>query len=214
MRMSLVPSLLKVVKDNKTHPIIKIFEIANVYEKNGDGLPKQIQKIAGIVKKPGASFYEVKGVIEQLFLDLGIKNAIFKQTMAGTGATISIGKEELGDIEVLARDTIDFELNFEQILKHATVKKVYKTISKFPQFVEDLAIIAPEKIQTGEIIETIKAQNELVIDVSLLDKYEETRTFHIAYQSDSRNLTGKEVGEIREKILKALKEKHNALLKE
>ena len=213
MRRSIVPSLLQVVKENKEHEKIKIFELANSYEKNGKDLPKQQLKLAGLVQKPKASFLEVKGVIEQLLTDLDIKNVNFKQLTNNYGAAILIDKDELGTVEILDDSTITFELDFEIILKHATLKKYYKPMSKYPPIVEDLAIIAPTEVQTGDLIDEIKKQSKLIIEVSLLDKYQETRTFHIIYQSYDKNLSDKEIGEIREKILKVLKEKCNARLK-
>ncbi len=213
MRKTLIPSLLKVAKENKTHENISIFEIANIYEKNGDNLPKEILKLAGIIKKKKLSFYKVKGLVEQLLIDLGIKKIDFKKSAEGMGADIYIDKEMIGYIEILDTETIDFEIDFEKILKYATLKKTYKPVSKFPPVIEDLSIIAPEDISTGSLIDTIKNQSELVSKVTLLDKYQNTRTFHIIYQSDKRNMTIKEVGELREKILKELKSKHNASLK-
>ncbi len=72
----------------------------------------------------------------------------------------------------------------------------------------------PENIQTSEVINEIKIQSNLIVVVSLLDQYKTTRTFHIVYQNPTRNLTGKEVGEVREKIINSLKEKFSAKLKE
>jgi phenylalanyl-tRNA synthetase beta subunit len=63
-------------------------------------------------------------------------------------------------------------------------------------------------------MEVIKKQSPLIMEVSLLDKYQDTRTFHIIYQSYEKNLTNEEVGEIRKKILKSLREKLHARLKE
>lgn len=212
MRKSLVPSLLKVAQENKNHENISIFEIANVYEKNGDYLPKQTLKLAVLIKNPHTSFYKAKGIIEQLLFDLGATGVVFMQHE--NGATVSLKKDHIGEIEMLDQNIIDFELNFETILKHATTKKIYKPVSKFPPIIEDMALVAPEDVPTGDLIETIKKQSSLIIDVSLLDKYQDTRTFHIIYQSRERNLKSSEIGEIREKILKALKEKHKARLKE
>ena len=226
MRRTVVPSLLRVAKDNQDHEAIKIFELANSYETNGKELPKQNLKLAGLVKKQNASFLEVKGIIEQLLADVEIKNVIFKQLTDRYGATILISSPfaregqdeskktyELGTIEIFDNTIITFELNFGLILKHATLKKIYTPVSKYPPVVEDLAIIAPAEVQTGELMEEIKKQNTLICEVSLLDKYQETRTFHIVYQSCDKNLSDKEVGEIREKILETLKKKYNARLK-
>ena len=213
MRRTLIPSLLKVIKENQDHEIIQIFELANIYEKNGKDLPKQLLKLGGVISKPHASFLEVKGVIERLLEDLEIKKVNFEQLTDRSGALLSIDKQKLGTIEVLDETTVTFELDFEIFLKHATLKKLYHPVSKYPPQVEDLAIIASASVQTGNLIEEIKKQSELIREVTLLDKYQETRTFHIIYQSYDKNLSDKEVGEIREKILKTLREKFGARLK-
>jgi phenylalanyl-tRNA synthetase beta subunit len=69
------------------------------------------------------------------------------------------------------------------------------------------------QVLTGDLMDTIAKQSTLITEVSLLDKYKETRTFHIIYQSHTKNLTDQEVGEIREKILKTLESKFGAKLK-
>lgn len=215
MRRTLTPSLLKVINDNKSHDKIAIFEISNVYHTKQNDLPEQKLTFAGVIKKPRVSFYEVKGILEQLFIDLGITQVIYKQReINGHGASIYFAKNKLGDIEIRDANSISFELDFEQLIKHATLKKVYKPVSKYPPIVEDLALLAPENIVTGDIIALIKKQSDLIREVSLLDKYQDTRTFHIVYQSNEKNLTDKEVGEIRVKIMNILQEKFHARLKE
>jgi phenylalanyl-tRNA synthetase beta chain len=213
MRKTLVPSLLQVIAKNKNYDTVQIFEIANIYEKQSNNLPDERIKFAGVIKKPKVSFYEVKGLLEQLLQDLGITDLTFKP-LENDGASISISKDYLGDIEMLDSETINFELEFTVILKHATVKKVYKPISKYPAVIEDLAIIAAANIPTGDLMNEIKKQSDLIREVSLLDKYEDTRTFHVLYQSYQKNLTSDDVVPVRMKILNALKNKFNARLKE
>ena len=81
---------------------------------------------------------------------------------------------------------------------------------KYPPIVEDLSIVADSNIKTIDLIDEIKSQNNLVVDVSLFDQFENSRTFHIIYQHKERNLTTEEVSKIREKVLKKLKEKFGA----
>src|SRR5260221_8417901 len=92
-------------------------------------------------------------------------------------------------------------------------KKPQKPVRKSPPIVEDLALTVPADVIIGDIIVLIKKKSQLIADVSLLDKYQDTRTFHIIYQSYEKNLSDKEVGEIREKILKVLRDKYQARLK-
>lgn len=213
MRNSITPSLLNILKENQSHEIINIFEITNVYEKISGHLPSQTLHLAGALKKPEISFYHVKGIIEQLCCDLGTNNLEFKIQQDSEIIKINLHKENLGVIKIHDKNTLSFELNFQLLLKYATRKKTYVPISKFPPIIEDLAIIAPQNIPTGAIIDTIKKQNPLIRGVSLLDKFDNTRTFHIIYQSYEKNLTGEEVGDIRAKILQTLNEKYTAKLK-
>jgi phenylalanyl-tRNA synthetase beta chain len=211
MRKTLVPSLLKVVSENKNSEIIKIFEISNIYNKKLNDLPEEILTFAGVIKKEKVSFYEIKGLIEQLSLDLGIKDLSFKQSeKTGNGASIYLGKENLGEIEIMDTNLIDFELNFEMLLKHATQNKEYKPLNKFPPIVEDLSITIGTNVKTEEIIRNIESQNNLITDVSLKDSYKDSRTFHITYQDPNKNLTNGEVLKIKEKIIASLKETFNA----
>jgi phenylalanyl-tRNA synthetase beta chain len=214
MRKTLVPSLLKVISENKSLDEIKIFEISNIYKKRTNNLPEEILTFAGIIKKSNISFFEVKGIIEQLCLDLGIKNLIFKNSeKTGNGAETYIGKEYLGEVEILDNNLIDFELNFALILKHVTQKKEYKLINKFPPIVEDLSIITLDNIKTEEIIVNIQSQSNLIVAVTLKDSYKNSRTFHIKYQDSEKNLTNEEVSKIREKIISSLKKTFNASIR-
>lgn len=212
MRKTLVPSLLKVISENpRSGEIIKIFEIANVYNKKPNDLPQEILTFAGIIKKEKVSFYEVKGVIEQLCFDLGIKNLSFKQSeKAGNGASIYLGKEYLGEIEILDTHLIDFELNFAFLLEHATQKKEYKPLSKFPPIIEDLSIVVGINAKTEDLITNIQSQSNLITEVGLKDSYKDSRTFHINYQDPEKNLTNEEVSKIREKIITSLKKEFKA----
>lgn len=214
MRKTLVPSLLEVISQNKTYDTIQIFEIANVYEKNGTKLPKEIRKFASVIKKQNASFYEVKGFIEQVAKDSGIENLKFKQiTSGGLGADVLIGKDYLGEIEILDDHLINFELDFETLIKHATLKKTYLPIAKYPPVIEDMTLVVSENVLTGDIIDTILSVNKVIKQVTLLDKYHESRTFHIVYQDKTKNLTNDEATQIRKEIEKILEKKFGATIK-
>jgi phenylalanyl-tRNA synthetase beta chain len=214
MRQTLIPSLMHVADDNPDHDIIKIFELANIYEPTKNNLPRQSMRLAGLLRKSKVSFYELKGIIEQLLDDVGVINVTFKNLPDNRfGASVYIGGQELGVIEILDDVTIDFELDFAILLQHVKQKRTYTPPSKYPPIVEDLAIIASQNVLTGDIIETIAKVHPLITAVSLLDKYQDTRTFHIVYQSNEKNLTNEDITPIREKILKTLNDKFQARLK-
>jgi len=213
LRQSLLPSLREMIKENSGKEEIKIFEIANVYHKNHKDLPDEIRTIAGIHKGNNVNFYTMKGVVEQLANDLGIQDLRFEDKEQGIGASVFLEKNNLGKIQILTNNLVSFELNFDLLIKHATLKKTFMPIAKFPSIIEDLAFIVNPEVKTGDIIREIKIQSPLILDVSLLDQFENTRTFHIVYQDRNKNLTGDDAAKIREKILKAVAGKFVAKLK-
>lgn len=205
MRNSLIPSLISVVNENKSFESIKIFEIANIYKKQKTGLPNETLSFAGIIKKEDVNFYEIKGLLEQLFKDLGIKDFSFKSAKnGGIGASLYLDKDYLGEIEMLDNNLIDFELDFKIILKHVRLSREYKPFAKYPPIVEDITITVEDNIKTQDIINEIKKQNILISEVSLKDTYKNSRTFHITYLNPESNLTKEEVSKIRETIISSL----------
>ncbi len=213
LRNSLIPSLLSVVEENKKRDEIKIFEIANVYEKKSKDLPVEHLTLGLVIKKRNVLFFEAKGIVEALFIDLGIKNFKFKNRTEGPGAEILINSEKVGYIEILNTNLVNFEIKFNDVLKHANLKKIYKPLAKFPPVVEDLTLIVDDGINTETLIEEIQMQSDLISDVSLKDQYELSKTFHIVYQAEDRNLTNEEVSEIREKIISSIQKRFKATVK-
>lgn len=213
LRNSLIPSLLQVIKENSSKEKLKIFEIANIYIKNGNGLPQEILTLSAVIKEKNVSFYVAKGLVEQALNDLGIRDINFKKSQkGGMGASVFIEKEYVGEVEILDTQIADFELNFQTILKYANLKKNFIPFAKFPPIMEDISVIS--NAQTQDLINSIKSQSKLVNEVSLKDTFENSRTFHVAYRDIEKNLTKEEVGEVRIEILKTLKEKFNAQIKE
>jgi phenylalanyl-tRNA synthetase beta chain len=170
--------------------------------------------LSAVIKNQNANFYEIKGIIEQLAKDLGVKNLSFKKSVkSGVGASIYIEKEYLGEIEVLDNNLIDFELNFQTLLKYANANKIFKAFAKYPPIMEDLSIVVGDDIKTENLINEIKAQDKLIVDVSLKDSFENSRTFHIVYQDPDKNLTNEEVSKITQKIINSITSKFKAAFK-
>lgn len=214
MRKSLVPSLLQVVEQNKKTKYMRLFEIGNVYCKNGTQLPLQTQHLAIVMKEKTISFFELKGVLEQIAQDIGIRELSFKALdKSGLETEISIGKDVIGTMEILDDDLVNAEVDFEKLIRHATTHASFTPLQKYPPIREDISFIISEEIPTGDVVETIKKVSPLITEVSLFDKYKDSRSFHLIYQSTKKNLTTQDVEEIREKIFAALQKTHKARAK-
>ena len=234
MRPSLIPSLLEVVTKNQAQTSeIQIFELANVYiPTTSDKLPDEIPMLSGALT--GNQFFQAKGIIEALLAELGITHYNFtsyqlKKTFYGKifhpfrTAEITIGQDSLGIVGeinpiILARFGIKgrvvvFDLDFNELVKYATTTKKYTPVPKYPAIIEDLAFVVPEKTLVGEMIQLIKSTSLIIQSVELLDSYKETRTFRIAYQSEKKTLSDKEVEKIRKGIIKLAEKKFGAKIK-
>lgn len=204
LRTTLIPSLLETVRNNKNYETLTIFELANVYLKRKGELPDEVPVLSGIIKKEQVSFFEAKGIIEGIFIDLGIKNYAFRKSELST-ADVYIGGKKIGEIESLDRNMVDFELNFREVVKHASLKKTYKPLPKFPSAIEDLRLIINEDISYEDVVQAIKKASKLVVDVQLLDTYQDKKTFRITYQSTEKNLTAADITTAREQIISYVK---------
>jgi len=195
LRPTLKANLLKALIQNKANfKEVNLFELGKVYIGKSIDKAKEEYHLSGISNSK--NYYEIKGIIEKILKDSN-----------GTGIQ--------SKIEVVD-DGIYFEINYTNLLENLNSKNKYKTfhpLPKYPALVEDMSLIVPQNVQTGTIIDAIKNQSSLIKEVTLLDTYEDSKTFHIVYQSNDKNLTSSEVSEIRDKFVNTLEKKYTIHLK-
>ncbi len=211
MRTTLVPSLLEVIRKNP-QDTLSIFEIANIYKKRADTLPDENPHFSGVIKKSSDTlFFDLKGILAALLEDIGIFSYDFRtRQQGGAGADIFIENKRIGDIELLEEDVVNFELDFLELIQHATNKKVFIPIPEYPPIIEDIRIEIKNNSSYKKIVDTILSINKLIIKTELIDEYENKKTFRITYQDRTKNLSNEDVAPIRKELEKTLKEKLKA----
>lgn len=217
LRNNLKDSLIKNVKDNpqeKGH--INIFEIANIYLPRKNDLPIERLLLCGIIRNP--SYRENKGLVEGLLEELKInytcKLEDGKDYLANQRIRVLSGKETVGEYGNLENGLFAYEFDMSKLINSKKVDRKYREVAKFPPQVEDLTLIIPSKTLIGEIIEFVKNLEFRICNFELIDIYDTNYTFNIQYQSDNHTLTDEEVKEIRQKIIKALRQKFAIIVKE
>jgi phenylalanyl-tRNA synthetase beta chain len=218
MRPSLIPTIIEAIKINEGD--VQIFEIDKVY-------PDESYKLAAVAS--GTPFRKFKGVIDLILEKLDIEEFeiefetdknYFHPSKSGT---IKIGKEtvgEFGELSPIVLSALEiketllcFEFDVATLQKHAKSKN-YVAIAENPAQVEDLTLIFPPKTRIGEVTK-IFASNPLVRGYELSGTYMgNSYTFRIWYQDPKKNITGKEVEEVRNKILKEVKNKFGGKVKD
>lgn len=190
LKINLTKALLQNVSNFKK---INLFELGKVYLGKNLDTATETYYLSGISNNK--SYYEIKGILEHIFEELGIEDDVSKY------------------IEILD-EGVFFEINYDDLVRNAMPKRKYIKIPKYPPITEDLTLRINEKIKVGNIIDHIKIQSNLVKEVNVIDKFEDNVTLHIIYQNEKGNLTKEEVEKIREKIIKVLNQKFKLRLKE
>lgn len=194
LRPTLKIGLKKALAQNRPNfEKINLFELGKVYLGKNLDHAEENYFLSGISNTK--TFFEIKGLLEELFSQLGIIDDPSEFIQSEDSAVI-------------------FELNFSKLLGKINLEKIFVPIPKYPPVFEDLSVIIDRQVSIGELIKNIKEQNDKIISVFLLSQFEKTKTFHIVYQDKNGNLSNEEVSKIREKILKTLKSKFGATQKE
>ncbi len=253
LRMSLIPDSLKSLNQNsRKYKDIKIFEIGKTYfskdnvENNNytDNYPViEKNRLCGAVcsgiklQSEETEFYKIKGTVDFLLSNLGIKKYNFSQPKnnkifdADRALEIFVGKSSAGffgeiKIDVLKEFDLDsrvgvFDIDLETIKEFISHKKTFNAPSKYPIIEQDISIIAPTGIEYGEIEKFIKKFSNLIKNVVLIDIYKgkQIEKDKIAYlirydASDiAKTLTMKEVNELRDQLVNELNKNFGIILR-
>jgi len=244
MRTMILPNALAVAYTNysRSIPEIAVFELGNTFYNNGKGeglLPEEKDALCLLAYGKDENFYTMKGRVEELLKNLGIKDYEFATQSddpsfhPGRCADLLIGGKKIGilgqvhpavadnygiDAEVYAA-----EIEFNKLYSIANTEKKYVPLPKYPAMVRDFAMVVEEAVKVGDLEKVIKEEaGELLESVKLFDVYRgapmlpgtKSVAFSLTYRSKERTLKDTEVNDINTKVLLCLKDKYNAVLRE
>lgn len=205
MRPSLQPSLLATMKQNvNIKSDLKLFELSMIYEYRAGDLPKE--KPILLVAWSRERFYEAKGMGEAILDLFGIPS------LEPYGSVSLVDQTLLDALQIPTLVTI-LELDVAKLVTDAKPQKTYVPLPKYPPSYEDLAFILPPQTPVGPMISALKSAHPFIANVTVLDQYETTTTFHITYLSPDKNLTTENLRPIREKLITLAEQKFGATLK-
>ncbi|MCY9109561.1 phenylalanine--tRNA ligase subunit beta [Bacillus atrophaeus] len=187
-------------------------------------------------KKP-VDFYVVKGIVEGLLDKLNMLTSIEfvqserKNMHPGRTANILLNGSLVGFIgqvhptmekELDLKETYVFELDLYALLTAETEPVVYTAIPRYPSVTRDIALVTDTAISSGQLESVIKeAGGKLLKEVSVFDVYEgehmekgkKSVAFSLQYLNPEQTLTEEEVTKAHEKVLKALEDTYQAVLR-
>ncbi len=200
VRIGMIPSLLEVVKYNKTRKNndVHIFELSNRYYLDGENNVFADMMLGGVMTGTFASyehqnnhevvdFYTIKGIVESLFNRLGIKetykelenpcNELHPKRSAGIYVLDEL-VGYIGEVHPAYAHTEDldntyvFEINIQKLFNKDYEPIMFKSMSKLPAVERDLALVMQKDQNVGEIIEAIyKTDKQVIKEVKVFDIY-------------------------------------------
>lgn len=196
---SLIPGLLKNIKENVTHnDSIRFFEAGRIWLEDGSHIQEQ-KAYAGIFfeKRRPVDFYEMKYLLSRLFVELGFDSThlewrkvehppqlwykpfqtaeiIYKHRSVGF-----MGKIEplfLTKFNVLPEsDASIFELNGEFLLEATAEVKKYAPLSRFQETFFDLSLLVPITTQAMDVQNRLTTLSDMIEKAELIDFFEHER---------------------------------------
>lgn len=247
MRTMLVGNVLQTVAYNvsRRNENVRIFEMGKVFAAEQlpmTQLPTETTKLCFALtgtryetawnrERDTVDFYDLKGVLEQLFAALGITDFVLLADAQepflhpGKSARVQIGSAVIGVLgEVhpgvaaafdLEKKAYLAELDVQALLTGWVHRRQYKSLAKHPASTRDLAFLVKADIAVQDIESAIKgAAGNLLRNVSLFDVYQgkqvpegmRSLAFSLQYQADDRTLTDEEVDASIQRITSALQE--------
>ncbi len=236
-RPSLAPGMLEAAMFNVNRKMssLKLFEIGNVY---GDGLEETSLSVlfSGLAenywqKKTEASFYGLKGALENILKFAGTEAAEWKDGPAsGTFDQVVelciAGKAagRIGIVSAAAQKNFDIphpvyfaELSLDKIFRSPGRSVRVKPVPKFPVVRRDLAFVLDESVRVSDLeAEMRKAAAPYLQDAVLFDQYigkniapgKRSLAFSLAYQKDTGTFTDEEIAGLQERVGAALKSRY------
>ena len=222
---------------------IKMFEINKVFleDKSSETNVKEPTHLAIVstgeespadyTDKRKVSFYTLKGTLDYIFEENGIKAEYKRADIKGFSqsqtAEIKINDEVIGYLGLMDPELADkkydikdetfvAEINLDMVKKHSKLVSKASKNYDYPAIKREYSFMVPTSTEFAEINEIIESAGKIIEKIQIFDVYRgkgidpnfSSITITVIYRSNEKTLTDEEVNKIESKILKQLEEKN------
>ena len=241
MRTIALPSMMEILSRNNAYhnKAVKLYEVAKIYlPQAGQKLPQEPKMLLLGTYGANENFFTLKGELEAIFAGLRIRKASYVAVKdnpsyhPGRCAKVTIDGEDVGVMgqvhPLVAKnygidaDVYCAEINFTKLLQCQLPDATYTPLPKYPSVSRDLALICDESITVAQAEDVITAAaGKLLRGVKLFDIYrgagvpdgKKSMAFSLELRADDRTLTDTDSETVVSKVLAALKDKLDAVLR-
>ena len=217
---------------NRRNKNVRLYEMGNIYIAKAlplQELPDERMQFTLGMYGDG-DFYNMKGVIEELFDKLGMRDRVHYDPKAGKnylhpGRQANIyydGKlmGYLGEVHPVVADTYGIGerayvavLDMPVVTEMATFGRKYEGIAKFPAVTRDISMVIPKEVLAGQIEEVIEQKGGSYLEsFQLFDIYEGSQikegyksvAYSIVFRGKDKTLEESDISAAMKRILKGL----------
>ena len=241
MRTIALPSMMDILSRNYAYhnKSVKLYEVAKIYlPVEGQKLPEEPKMLLLGTYGANETFFTLKGELEAVFASLRLKKASYTAIKdnpsyhPGRCAKVTIDGMDvgyLGQVHPLVAknygidvDVYCAEISFTKLLQCQLPDATYIPLPKYPSVTRDLSLICDEAVTVAQTEDVISAAaGKLLRSVKLFDIYrgvgvpegKKSMAFSLELRADDRTLTDTDSESVVTKVLSALKEKLDAILR-
>jgi phenylalanyl-tRNA synthetase beta chain len=253
LRPSLLPGLLDTLKHNLAHRNgdVQLFEIGRVFRRENGVLIERWRLAIALTgaRNPGfwagadrdakCDVFDVKGLVEAVMEDRGLRGVQFTKRDASTelfleSAAIALGgRVSLGEIgQLLPRLARDYdlrdpvflaELDLEPLLAGGRAERSAQPLPAFPSMRRDIAMVVPETVTHAAVVDVVRKTKPVNLETTeLFDVFRgkhvpeghKSLAYAFTYRAADRTLKDEEVTAAHGKLVEALEKTLGAKLRE
>ncbi len=249
MRQSLIPGLVQSFKHNtrRQQETIRLFEQGQCFFQTQQHAYTHQHKIALLASglkqagnwrdaKQAVDFFDVKGDVEALLAMTGQSYQWRRcQTVTwlhpGQSAYLDIdGKcvgvlgrlhpDVMSALQIKSSAPIVFEADLAALQAH--ILPIYQPVSKYPQVTRDFALLVPEDVAVGQLLQTIEQLNIAVVQkVEVFDIYQgdsvdqgyQSVAIKVTLQDPDKTLSEAQLTDVTHQIVTTLTQQHGVTLR-
>jgi phenylalanyl-tRNA synthetase beta chain len=244
LRNSLVrPGLLRALEGNlrQGRRDVRLFEVGRVFLPGSEGFPDEPKRLGVVVagqappqhwsgaSRP-ADFFDLKGLLEDLFRHLGVEPPVLKRDGVpdylhpGRSAAVVWGERRLGFLGAvhprrareweLRDETLVLEIDVDALLERPPTAVRSRTLARFPGVDRDLSLLCDRDVSAAQLVAAVrKAGGERLEEVRIVDRYDRppvpagkiSLSLSLRFQDPERTLTGEEVQATLDAVVEGLR---------
>lgn len=244
LRPTLLASLIRCLAYNldQQQEYVNIFEVGNIFSNIGNTVQEEpVLAIAlcgvhsfltkqGLIKDD-ISLLHLKGILEALFIKLGVNDFDFRQDdnqinivlgQKQAGFMLDLTPQALSNFNIKNRQVFLAEINLKQLFACVDLNRKFLSLPRYPGISRDISFIIKQDVAVKDLLMTIEEQGAPLLHLARIKDYYQGKqipsgfkglTISCVYRLKERTLTDEEINPLHNTVCSLLQERFGIKLR-